>query len=43
MMKNYVSPVVEIVEVTVEDIVMISEVTVEASGSLVETSWGDLK
>ena len=41
-MKNYVSPVVEIVEVTVEDIVMISAVSVQPSGSLTETSWGDL-
>lgn len=41
-MKNYVSPVVEIVEVTVEDIVMISELDVQPSGSLVETSWGSL-
>lgn len=41
-MKNYVSPVVEIVEVTVEDIVMISAVNVQNSGSLTETNWGDL-
>ncbi len=41
-MKNYVSPVVEIVEVAVEDIVMVSGVTIAPSGTLPETNWGDL-
>ena len=41
-MKNYVSPVVEIIEISAEDVVMISGLTVEPSGKLPETSWGDL-
>jgi len=41
-MMNYVSPVVEIIEITAEDVVMISGLTIEESGKLPETSWSDL-
>ena len=41
-MKNYVSPVVEIIEITAEDVVMISGLVVEPSGELPSTSWSDL-
>lgn len=42
-MKNtYVSPVVEVAMLNTEDVVMISGLDIKESGTLTETSWGDL-
>lgn len=42
-MKNtYVSPVVEVATLNTEDVVMISGLEIKDSGTLPETSWGNL-
>jgi len=43
-MKNtYVSPVVEVSVLNIEDVVMASGLEIKDSGTLTETSWDDLK
>ena len=39
---KYTAPIVEIEVLVCEDVVMISEVSVEAEGSLTQIQWGDL-